>query len=283
MLVGKGSGGSVYDIEDGLVAKIIRKSCNPLELFILKYLKHPNIMSCDAIEYSEGVFRIIQKKALCNLSEYLQKNKRLSKKIRLNFCSQILSAVDYLHSYGILHCDIKPHNILVFENNIVKLCDFGLARFECFQPTSTKKLYTYIYKPPEVFNGGFVSFHSDLWSLGCTFYEIFYGVPYFTRINDELFHVETILKKDSEFDKLITKIIKERCSLDEIYKNSLIRKNIDKEKHIQNLNLLLEKYEIKDKDLFLNKIFNITKYDDCSKEHDKIILENDYNIYNYIL
>ncbi|KAL6582383.1 hypothetical protein OROMI_006397 [Orobanche minor] len=98
----------------------------------------------------------------------------------------------YIHSKGIIHCDLKPSNILLDGNGTTKLCDFGLSREvseTCFslvpQAANKKRRGTPSYMAPELFDdGGVDSYASDLWALGCVLYECYAGRPPF--IGNEL-------------------------------------------------------------------------------------------------
>ncbi|XP_003744975.2 serine/threonine-protein kinase NLK [Galendromus occidentalis] len=91
------------------------------------------------------------------------------------FLYQILRGLKYLHSSGILHRDIKPGNLLVNSNCVLKICDFGLAR--CIEPDSrramTQEVVTQYYRAPELLMGAkHYDEAVDMWSVGCIFAEL---------------------------------------------------------------------------------------------------------------
>ncbi|CAH2073361.1 unnamed protein product, partial [Iphiclides podalirius] len=91
------------------------------------------------------------------------------------FLYQILRGLKYLHSARILHRDIKPGNLLVNSNCVLKICDFGLARVE--EPDSTKNMtqevVTQYYRAPEILMGAnHYTAAVDVWSVGCIFGEL---------------------------------------------------------------------------------------------------------------
>jgi len=89
---------------------------------------------------------------------------------------QLLTAVAFIHKHNIIHCDIKPENILVQETGI-KLADFG----SCSLGTLAGPTYAFsrYYRPPEVVFGQNVSTAGDVWSVACVMYEIIVGYPLF--------------------------------------------------------------------------------------------------------
>lgn len=116
-----------------------------------------------------------------NLYELLRKNKfkGLHLGVIRGMMKQLLSALDLLRDAHVVHCDIKPENILLVRDNSfqVKLVDFGSA---CFQ---NRTVYQYIqsrfYRSPEVFLGMPYGMPIDMWSLGCVAAELFLGLPIF--------------------------------------------------------------------------------------------------------
>lgn len=181
-LIGKGSDGEVYEILNHKehVVKYIQPKLggiqNYLEYYILLYNKHPNILNAVSIETTENsLVKIILPRAL----EDLSKNKKRFR--NKNIFAQIVSGVDYLHAYDIVHGDIKPANILLFPNNKIMINDLSLARFSESAVSENKvHLYTYHYRAPEVDNGEF-SLKSDIYALGCTLYEIYFGSSYHNK------------------------------------------------------------------------------------------------------
>lgn len=93
---------------------------------------------------------------------------------------QLFSAVEHCHLRGIMHRDIKASNILVNNDGILKLADFGLANVvnsKSKQPL-TSRVVTLWYRPPELLMGATeYGVSVDLWSVGCVFAELFLGKP----------------------------------------------------------------------------------------------------------
>jgi len=224
-IIGKGSDGVIYELleNDKDINKVIKfiqgeiyGIKNYLEYYILFQLNRKYISGAINVEIEEdGLIKIIQEKALMDLKDYIYKNK-LSKQEKTQLMIQLLEGLEYLHSLNILHGDVKPTNILVYyddiqEDNIednkinknkkrkyrCKYADFNLSMIHCSDSKLHKKIYTVTYRAPEIENKK-VSLKSDVWALGCTFFEIYYGYSYFNYRKDKRFYH----LKNSEEDKL---------------------------------------------------------------------------------
>ena len=112
------------------------------------------------------------------LKHYMEKKGTLNWKETLHFGMQIGKALEHAHSRGIVHRDIKPHNVMVLKNGSVKVTDFGIARVMSKTNTLTKEaLGSVHYISPEQAKGGWVDNRSDLYSLGVVMYEMMTGRP----------------------------------------------------------------------------------------------------------
>lgn len=96
------------------------------------------------------------------------------------YMMQLLKGIDHCHSRGIIHRDIKSSNILVNNEGVLKIADFGLANFydSMSRQPLTSRVVTLWYRPPELLLGSanygpFI----DMWSIGCVFGELFVGRP----------------------------------------------------------------------------------------------------------
>ncbi|MDY6790644.1 MAG: serine/threonine-protein kinase [Thermodesulfobacteriota bacterium] len=111
-----------------------------------------------------------------DLSEYCSKNKLLRPKQVLKVVLSVAEALDYAHRNGVVHRDIKPDNIILLQNNRVKVADFGIARVMTASKTQTGVILgTPNYMSPEQVAGAKLDGRSDLFSLGVVLYELLTG------------------------------------------------------------------------------------------------------------
>jgi len=142
-------------------------------------LSHPNIVSVYDVSTSGGADYIVMELIDgITLKQYMEKKGVLNWKETLHFAIQIGKALEHAHSRGIVHRDIKPHNVMVLKNGSVKVTDFGIARVMSKSNTLTKEaLGSVHYISPEQAKGGRVDSRSDIYSLGVVMYEMMTGRP----------------------------------------------------------------------------------------------------------
>ncbi len=142
-------------------------------------LSHPNIVSVYDVSSSITADYIVMELIDgITLKQYMEKKGVLNWKETLHFAIQIGKALEHAHSRGIVHRDIKPHNVMVLKNGSVKVTDFGIARMMSKGNTLTKEaLGSVHYISPEQAKGGRVDNRSDIYSLGVVMYEMMSGRP----------------------------------------------------------------------------------------------------------
>jgi len=142
-------------------------------------LSHPNIVQVYDVSTSESAnFIVMELIDGISLKQYMEKKGVLNWKETLHFSMQIAKGLEHAHSRGIVHRDIKPHNIMVLKNGSVKVMDFGIARVMNKSNTLTKEaLGSVHYISPEQAKGGHTDNRSDLYSLGVVMYEMMTGRP----------------------------------------------------------------------------------------------------------
>ena len=142
-------------------------------------LSHPNIVQIYDVSTSDSAnFIVMELIDGISLKQYMEKKGVLNWKETLHFSMQITKGLEHAHSRGIVHRDIKPHNIMVLKNGSVKVMDFGIARVMNKSNTLTKEaLGSVHYISPEQAKGGHTDNRSDLYSLSVVMYEMMTGRP----------------------------------------------------------------------------------------------------------
>lgn len=200
--LGEGSYGSVYrccnDNGDCFAVKCIQ--CNDtgipniLESSIMKTISHPNLNTAVHIHTSSSEIHIFQEMAKTDLARHTRKREKLiSPSLLRKWSFEIVQGLACLHRQNIIHADVKASNVLLFEDQSVKLGDFTLCVRvkETFSSKPLKKSFsandaqprkmfnhrvcTYSHRPPECWLEKDWSYPLDIWSLGCTLFEIAYG------------------------------------------------------------------------------------------------------------
>jgi serine/threonine-protein kinase len=140
-------------------------------------LNHPNIVSIyDRGEAEDTYYIAMEFLDGRTLKELIVSRGAAPINVAIEYARQILSALRFAHRHGIVHRDIKPHNVLVDGEGRVKVTDFGIARAGTSQMTETGSIVgTAQYLSPEQARGGEVDPRSDLYSLGVVLYELLTG------------------------------------------------------------------------------------------------------------
>lgn len=142
-------------------------------------LSHPNIVSVyDVSTSGDADYIVMELVEGITLKQYMEKKGVLNWRETLHFSMQIAKALEHAHSKGIVHRDIKPHNVMILKNGTAKVTDFGIARIMSSTNTLTKEaLGSVHYISPEQAKGGRVDNRSDIYSLGVVMYEMMTGQP----------------------------------------------------------------------------------------------------------
>ncbi|MBO2527900.1 MAG: serine/threonine-protein kinase [Clostridiales bacterium] len=166
-------------------------------------LSHPNIVSVYDVSHSESADYIVMELIEgISLRQYLEKKGGLNWRETLHFSMQIAKALEHAHSRGIVHRDIKPHNIMILKDGSIKVADFGIARVGSAKNTLTREaLGSVHYISPEQAKGARVDNRSDLYSLGVVMYEMLTGrTPYDgeTPVSVAIQHINGGARRPSE-------------------------------------------------------------------------------------
>ena len=148
-------------------------------------LSHPNIVQVFEVGIHESqpyvVFEYIEGK---NLADLLRDQGALPADRAVVMMSQILAGIAHVHANGFLHGDIKPANILVGEDGIPRVTDFGISRPARRAAGEIVCAGTVQYMAPESVSAGQADYRSDVYALGLLFHEILIGKPVFEAAND---------------------------------------------------------------------------------------------------
>ncbi len=169
-------------------------------------LLHPNVVNIfDYIEEGKDVFLVMEYVSGQTLEEMLLQKGKFTIEETLHVAEGVLEALSFMHRKGIIHRDIKPSNIMVTDNGLIKVTDFGIARLVEGEAAITKagaKVGTLYYMAPELIKSGKVSPLVDIYSLGITLYQLLTGkVPFAGKTEYEIIkgHLE---KKPTPINEL---------------------------------------------------------------------------------
>ena len=189
--LGSGGFGTVYLAEDTWIDKRValkvphRQNLDFSELLreprLLASVSHPNIVAITTAEKQDNLFFIVMEYVHGEtLENVIARDGALDLPRTLDYTVQICNAIDHAHGQGVLHRDLRPANVLVSDQNVCKVADFGTSRFLEIAAHGTTVIGSPPYMAPEQFHGKAV-FASDLYSLGVTMYQMLTGVlPYDT-------------------------------------------------------------------------------------------------------
>ena len=182
-------------------------------------LSHPNIVSIYDVSRSENPdepdYIVMELIDGITLKQYIQKRGgKLNWKESLHFITQIMKGLSHAHSRGIIHRDIKPHNIMILRDGSVKVADFGIARLvSSVQSTMTQEaLGSVHYISPEQAKGSHIDARSDIYSAGVVLYEMLTGrLPYEgdSPVAVAIQHINSIPLSPRELDDSIPEAMEE--------------------------------------------------------------------------
>ena len=184
--------------EEGIPSTAIR------EISLLKELNHINIVKLYEVLHSVKKLTLVFEYVEQDLKKVIDaaNGKALDMKLTKSFLYQLLRGVDHIHKYKVLHRDLKPQNLLINKDNVLKIGDFGLARgYGIPVKNYTNEVVTLWYRPPDVLLGNKTYGTTvDMWSIGCIFAEMVLGKPLFTgnSENDQLKKIFAIMGTPTE-------------------------------------------------------------------------------------
>lgn len=263
-LIGRGAYGKVYQCLNQLTGELHAVKCINLvgtrdqverevsslneEILFLQTHSHPNIIhyiSATINPESTGVNIIMEYMPGGSLRQILDKFGGFEEKITALYVRQVLRGLKYLHKKGIIHRDIKAANILLSQEGIIKLSDFGSykklrsSNSNCKDEICKSLKGSPYWMAPEVANRSGHSFTADIWSLGCLTIELLAGDAPWSSISTSIKEVMKLISECQRppipdgisadcrnFIELCLRIIpSERPSANYLLKHRFIKKN----------------------------------------------------------
>ena len=171
-------------------------------------LIHPNIVNIYDVGEGDNPYIVMEFVDGMDLKKYIQNNHPIPYSKVIKIMSQILSGISNAHANGIIHRDIKPHNILIDHEGTVKITDFGFAvAVSQNSITQTNSILGSVqYISPEQARGNIVTKQSDVYSLGIVLYEMLTGTVPFegeSAVSVALKHFQAPIPSLREFDSRI--------------------------------------------------------------------------------
>ena len=261
--IGQGGMGEVYKavhtkLDQTVAVKVLSSeySLNPSmrkrfinEARIQAKFSHPNMVNIfNLIEQDNNVFIVMEYIKGGTLEGHLMQKGVLSQDESLKISLQVLSALQFMHSKGVVHRDIKPSNIMFTDTGVVKVTDFGIAKVmnEATKHTKTGMLGSVAYVSPEQILGEKTSITTDIYSFGITLYKMVTGRAPF-RGNSEFVVMQGHLKEkpispikfNNNISKSLNKIILKSISKDPEKRYSSVFELIQSLKSVNNKDSIL--------------------------------------------
>jgi cyclin-dependent kinase len=198
--VGEGTFGVVYKAKDRQTGELVALKrmrleaeeegipCTAIrEISLLKELRHDNVVRLHDVVHSDRKLTLVFEFLDLDLQKYMESvGGALDGATVQHFMRQLLLGIEYCHYRMVLHRDLKPQNLLISKDRVLKLADFGLGRaFSIPMKKLTHEVVTLWYRPPDVLLGSTAYGTAvDIWSAGCIFAEMATGHALFAGRND---------------------------------------------------------------------------------------------------
>lgn len=211
----------------------------PLEISLLTSLQHPNIVQVLDVFHNESFFQLVMEKhgAGLDLFEFIDRKPNTDERLDSYIFRQIISAVHYLDSLGILHRDIKDENVIINERFEVKLIDFGSAAFMAPDKMFSMFYGTVEYCSPEVLQGNkYKGPELEIWALGVTLYVLTFGENPFYDVEETIkgkFSIPSPISSQlyELLHKMLEKDVEARITIDKLIKDPWINQPVEIEKY----------------------------------------------------
>ncbi|MDD6380211.1 MAG: Stk1 family PASTA domain-containing Ser/Thr kinase [Lachnospiraceae bacterium] len=192
--IGTGGMSDVYKALDHslgreVAIKVLKAEFSQDSTFVTKFraeaqaaaaLEHPNIVNIYDVGSEDGLYYIVMEYVEgITLKNYIATKGRLGYNEAISIAIQVAKGIEAAHNKGIVHQDIKPQNIIISKDGKVKVTDFGIARAATSNTIHADMMGSVHYISPEQARNGFVTYSSDIYSLGIVMYEMVTGrVPF---------------------------------------------------------------------------------------------------------
>ncbi|KAK7279521.1 hypothetical protein RJT34_24574 [Clitoria ternatea] len=202
--------GTVYALkimDKKFITKENKTAYVKLERIVLDQLDHPGIVRLYfTFQDSFSLYMALESCEGGELFDQITRKGRLAEDEARFYAAEVVDALEYIHSLGVIHRDIKPENLLLTGEGHIKIADFGSVKpMQDSQITvlpnaaSDDKACTFVgtaaYVPPEVLNSSPATFGNDLWALGCTLYQMLSGTSPFKDASEWLIFQRIIARE----------------------------------------------------------------------------------------
>lgn len=224
-LIGEGGMSYVYKAKDIKLGRIVAIKALKEEYtenaeFVSKFqnearaaakLNHLNIVSTfDTVDEGKLHFIVMELVEGITLKNFIQRKKSLSEREAIGIALQLIDGIDMAHKMGIVHRDIKPQNIIVSTEGVVKIADFGIAGAAIQESGNSAVMGSVHYISPEQARSGVSDARSDIYSFSCTLYEMLTGkLPYEGEDSMSVVfsHLEDPIPRVRDTDKEVSKAL----------------------------------------------------------------------------
>ena len=220
---------AIKELKDELVDDEEFVSKFESEAIASKSIKHKNVVSAYDVVHDGRLYYIVLEFADgITLNKYIREKGHLTNEETIDIAIQIASGLESAHKKGIIHRDVKPQNVVISKNRVAKITDFGIARAISSNTKNISVIGTVHYISPEQAKNDKLDFRSDIYSLGCTMYEMITGkIPFEgdTAVAIIMSHIKENIKLPSLDNKAIYKSLEKiilkatRMNPDDRYQN----------------------------------------------------------------
>ncbi|XP_062227304.1 3-phosphoinositide-dependent protein kinase 2-like [Phragmites australis] len=204
--------GNVYALkimDKKFITKENKISYVKMERIVLDQLDHPGVIRLFfTFQDNYSLYMALESCEGGELFDQIIRKGRLSVDEARFYAAEIVDILEYLHSVGLIHRDVKPENLLLTSDGHIKIADFGSVKptrdtsIKVLPNSTNERACTFVgtaaYVPPEVLNSAPATFGNDLWALGCTLYQMLSGSSPFKDASEWLIF-QRIIARDLKF------------------------------------------------------------------------------------